>query len=531
MNVQEIASEGLSRTYEVTTPASELEEKLNAKIAEIQPEVRLKGFRPGKVPANHIRKMFGASIMSDILRDLVPEKTQAVMDEKKIRPAAQPEVDVKSDADDVIKKGEDFIFELKLELMPEIETEEPKGIELVRPVAEVDDAQIQEALERLAKDARSYEDKGEGAKAEEGDVVVVDFVGKIDGEAFQGGSASDARVAIGDGAFIPGFEDQLKGVKAGDETEIKVTFPADYGVEHLAGKDAVFETTVKGVEAPQETAIDDSLAEKLGLSDLDALKDALRKRFETEHQQAARMKLKRQLLDKLDETYREVQLPARMVESEFQGIWREVLNAKEQGQLEDEDKDKSEAELEKDYREIAERRVRLGLVLAELGRKADIQVAQEELARAVNQEASKYPGQEREVVDYFQQNPGALQGLRAPIFEEKVVDYLIELAEVKDVEVDRDFLFDEDAVTPETGKKKAPAKKGAAKKPAAKKSAAKSDKGESAEKAPAEKKAPAKKATAKKKADAAETAEKPAAKKKAPAKKAPAKKTGSKKSD
>ncbi|MEO1040557.1 MAG: trigger factor [Pseudomonadota bacterium] len=513
MNVQEIASEGLSRTFEVTTSAMELEDKLSAKIDEIQPEVRLKGFRPGKVPAGHIRKMFGASIMSDILRDLVPQRTQEVLDEHKLRPAAQPEVDVKSDADDVIKGGQDFVFELKLEVMPEFETEAPKDLELVRPVASVADEQIDEALADLASQSKSYEDKGKAAKAASGDVAVIDFVGKIDGEAFEGGSANDARVAIGEGAFIPGFEDQLIGTKAGDEVEIKVTFPADYQAEALAGKDAVFETVVKAVEAPQDTPVDDTLAERYGLSDLDALKTAMKQRFETEHAQAARLKLKRQLLDKLDETYGAIQLPERMVDAEFQGIWREVQQAKDNDQLEDDDKDKSDEELEADYREIANRRVRLGLVLAELGRKANIDVTQEELAGAVNQEAARYPGREREVVEYFQQNPGALQGLRAPIYEEKVVDYLLELAEVSEVEVDRDFLFDDEAVVPVAGgKKKAAAKKKA---PAKKAAAKKADDGE-ADAKPA-KKAPAKKAPAKK----------PAAKK-APAKKAAAKKPAAK---
>ena len=507
MNVQEIASEGLSRTFEVTTPAAELEEKLSAKIDEIQPEVRLKGFRPGKVPTGHIRKMFGPSIMSDILRDLVPQRTQEVLDERKIRPAAQPEVDVKSDADDVIKGGKDFVFELKLEVMPEFETEEPKGMTLVRPVAAVADEQIDEALADLAKQSKSYEEKAKSAKAAEGDLVVIDFVGKMDGEAFQGGSTEDARVVIGDGAFIPGFEDQLVGVKAGDELEIKVTFPGDYQAEALAGKDALFETKVKAVEAPQDTPIDDTLAERFGLSDLDALKDAMRKRFDTEHAQAARMKVKRQLLDQLDETYREVQLPGRMAEAEFQGIWREVQQAKEAGELEDDDKGKSDAELEADYREIANRRVRLGLVLAELGRKANIDVTQEELAAAVNQEAARYPGREREVVEYFQQNPGAVQNLRAPIYEEKVVDYLLELADVSEVEVDRDFLFNDDAVTPDAGAKKKPAKKAPAKKAPAKKAATKKADADEADaqpvKKPAGKKAPAKKPSAKKAASKA----------------------------
>lgn len=498
MNVQEKSAQGLSRTFEVVVPAADLQSRLSAKIEEIRPQVRLKGFRPGKVPAAHIRKMFGASIMSDILQDIVPEATQETLDSRKLRPASQPNVEVKSDADDVLKNGKDFKFEINVEVMPEFEATDPKKLKLERPVAKVADAQVNEALERLAKDSRSYEDKPKTAKAAEGDVVVIDFVGKIDGEAFPGGSATDSRVALGDGAFIPGFEDQLIGVKAGDEVEIKVTFPKDYGAEHLAGKDAVFETTVKAVQAPQDSKIDDSLAERLGLSDLEALKEALTRRFEQEHSQASRMKMKRQLLDQLDEAHGDIELPGRMVEAEFENIWREVMAAKEAGELEDEDKAKSDDELKADYRAIAERRVRLGLVLAEIGRNAKVDVTQEELARAVNQEAMKYPGQERQVVEYFQNNPGAVQALRAPIYEEKVVDYVIELAEVKEVTVDRDTLFAEEVEAPaKKPAKKAPAKKAAAKaddKPSAKKAPAK--KADDAK--PAAKKAPAKKAAAKK---------------------------------
>ncbi len=500
MNVQEKAADGLSRTFEVVVPAAELEERLSAKIEQIRPEVRLKGFRPGKVPSSHIRKMFGASIMGDILQELVPQTTQETLDQHALRPASQPEVDVKSDAEDVIRNGSDFAFEIKVEIMPEFEAVDPKELKLIKQVAEVDEAQVDEALEKLAADSRAYADKGAKAKAAEGDVVVCDFVGKLDGEVFEGGSAEGARVAIGEGAFIPGFEEQLKGAKAGDEIEVKVTFPEDYGVAHLAGKPAVFETKVTGVETPQEAAIDDSLAERLGLSDLDALKDALRQRFAQELNQAARLKVKRYLLDQLDAGHKDVPLPARMVESEFEGIWREVQAAKEAGQLEEDDAAKSDEELEADYREIAARRVRLGLVLAEIGRKANVAVTQEEIARAVNQEAMKYPGREREVVEYFQKNPGAIQAVRAPIYEEKVVDYILELAEVSEEPVDRDTLFDEDILPGQAPKKPAgkTAKASAGeKKPAAKKKAA--AKSGEAEDKPTKKPA-AKKPAAKKKA-------------------------------
>jgi len=500
MNVVEKSAEGLSRTFEVIVPASELEAKLSAKIDEIRPEVRLKGFRPGKVPASHIRKMFGASIMGDILQEIVPQATQETLDERKLRPASQPSVEVKSDAEDVIRNGKDFSFEIAVEVMPDFQAVDPKTLTLSRPVAPVGGDQIDEALGELAAQSTAYEAKAKTAKAAEGDKLVIDFVGVIDGEAFDGGSAEGAELVIGSGQFIPGFEEQLTGAKAGGVVEVKVTFPGDYQAKHLAGKDAVFETTVKEVLAPVEAAVDDSLAERLGLTDLEALRDVLRRRFEQEHAQASRLKVKRELLDRLDEAHADMDLPGRMVEQEFEAIWREVDQAREAGELDEEDANKSEDELKADYRKIAERRVRLGLVLAEIGTKAGIDVTQEELARAVNQEASRYPGQERAVVDFYQKNPGAIQSLRAPIYEEKVVDYILELAEVKEVEVDREALFaeDDEAEAKPAGKKKAPAKKPAAKKAPAKKPAAKADAApEGGKKAPA-KKAPARKAAAKK---------------------------------
>jgi len=504
MNVVEKSSEGLSRTFEVVVPASELDAKLTAKIEEIRPEVRLKGFRPGKVPAGHIRKMFGASIMGDILQEIVPKATEETLTERNLRPAAQPAVDVKSDADDVLKNGADFSFEISLEVMPDFDPADPKSFTVTRPVAPIADEQIDEALEELAKQAQSYESRGEGAKAKDGDKAVINFTGRIDGEAFDGGAAEGAELVLGSGQFIPGFEGQLVGAKPGDKIDVTVTFPEDYQAEHLAGKEAVFETEVTDVQGPVDTPIDDSLAEKLGLSDLAALKDALSKRFETEHAQASRMKVKRALLDQIDAEHQHVELPGRMVDQEFEAIWGEVSRAIEADDLDEEDKDKSEDELRAEYRTIAERRVRLGLVLAEIGRKANVDVTQEEIARAMNQEAARYPGREREVVDFYQKNPGALQGLRAPIYEEKVVDYILELADVSEQEVDRETLFAEDDEAPAKAK---PAKK----KPAAKK-------------APAKKKAAAK-------ADDGEAETKPAAKKKAPAKKAPAKKAAAKKSE
>lgn len=519
MNVTEKKSEGLSRTFGVTIPSKELQARLTTKIEEIRPQVRLKGFRPGKVPASHIRKVFGESILGDVLDEMLPETIKSVMDERKLEAASQPKLEVKTEPKGAMA-GEDFEFEIHVEIMPQFEAADPAKLKLTRPVAEVGKDQIDEALENLAKEARSYKEKtAKTAKAEEGDVVVIDFVGKIDGEAFDGGSATDSRVAIGDGAFIPGFEEQLLGAKKGEERQLKVTFPADYGAVHLAGKEATFDVTVKSIEAPAKTSIDDDLAKNFGLDSLDALKDALKSRFEREHNQQSRMKVKRDLLDQLDAAH-EFDLPPGMVDQEFETIWREVSHAMEHGHLEDEDKDKSEDELRTEYRGIAERRVRLGLVLAKIGRGSNVEVTQEEVARAINAEAGKYPGQEKQVVEYFQKNPNAVAQMRAPIYEEKVVDYILELATVKDEKVSRDALFAED----DAPKTKAAAKKPAAKKASSKDTAkAKSGTAKTAAAKPAAKKAAPKKAGAK----ADDT--KPGAKK-APAKKAPAKKSAAKKS-
>jgi len=516
MNVIEKASEGLSRTYEIVIPADDLQARLAAKIEEIRPEVRLKGFRPGKVPTSHIRKMFGESIMGDLLNELVPETTQKTLDEKKLRPASQPDISVTSEAKDVLAGKADFAFEIALEIMPDFEPADPAKLSVTRPVAEVEEAEVDEALERLANESREFAAKkgGKKAQAEDGDVVVIDFVGKLDGEVFEGGSAEDARVAIGDGAFIPGFEEQLLGAKVGEERELNVTFPEDYQAAQLAGKAAVFEVTVKGLESPQDAKVDDELAKRLGLESLEGLKDALKKRFAGEHAQQSRMKVKRDLLDKLDAEHK-FDLPPKMVGAEFDNIWREVAHAIEHDHLEEEDKNKSEDELKAEYREIAERRVRLGLVLAEIGRRNNIDVTQEELSRAINQEAVKYPGQERQVVEFYQKNPNAVAQMRAPIYEEKVVDYILVLAEVTETTVSKEALYADEDEAPAKPVKKAAAKK----KAPAKKAAAKADDKPAAKKAPA-KKAPAKKAAAKDEAPS----KKPAAKKKAPAKKAAAKK-------
>lgn len=441
MQLTERRSEGLLRVYDVTVPAAELQQKLNAKIAEVQPRVRINGFRPGKVPAAHIRKMYGPSMMQDIINDAVRSSTQESLE--KVRAASEPSLDLKSDMNKVMSGAEDLQFELSLEVMPEFEPVDLKTIAITRPVAKVDDAQVDEALAELAKANRGFEDKT-GAAAD-GDAVVVDFLGKVDGEAFQGGAANDATVVIGSKQFIPGFEEQLIGANAGEARVLNVTFPEDYPVEALKGKAATFDTTIKSVREPKKGGPDDAWAMELGFEGLANLKEALRTRIENDHGQQSRVKAKRALFDKLDAGH-SFELPPRMVEAEFNSIWRQIEADKEAGRLDPDDQGKSDDELKTEYRKIAERRVRLGLLLAEIGRRHKVEVTNEEVTNAIMAQARNYPGQERQIIEAYQKNPNLVAQIRAPIYEEKVVDYILELVKVTNQDVTRDELFaDEDA--------------------------------------------------------------------------------------
>ncbi|MBN8608356.1 MAG: trigger factor [Caulobacterales bacterium] len=439
MQLTERRSEGLLRVYDVVVPAAELQQKLNAKIAEVQPRVRINGFRPGKVPTSHIRKMYGPSMMQDIINETVQSSTRESL--QNLRAASEPSLDLKSDINQVVAGTADLQFELSLEIMPEFEPVDLKTISITRPISAVTDAQVQEQLEELAKAQRGFEDK-DGAAAE-GDAVIIDFVGRIDGEAFEGGSAEDAQVVIGSNQFIPGFEEQLVGAKAGEERTLKVSFPDNYGAAHLAGKAAEFETKVKTVRQPKDGAPDDAWAAQLGFESLNAIKDALKQRIETEHTQQSRAKAKRVLFDKLDAGH-SFELPPRMVEAEFNQIWRQVEADKTAGRADPSDADKSDDELKAEYRAIAERRVRLGLLLAEIGRRHKIEVSDQEVAQAISIQARNFPGQEQQIFQAYQRNPQLVAQVRAPLYEEKVVDYVLELVDVKNETVSRDELFAED---------------------------------------------------------------------------------------
>jgi trigger factor len=482
IQIVEKSGEGLSRVFGVTISVGELSQRADARIAEISPQLQLKGFRPGKVPPAHVRRLYGKSIMGEVVEQTLSESTQKAIEDAHIRPATQPDLKMQSDMDKVLAGLADLSYEIQLEVMPEFAPMDPAQISLSRPVYAPDAAEVEEALSELAAQNRTYESKsGKSVKAADGDMLVIDFLGRIDGVAFEGGSAEDAQLVLGSGQFIPGFEDQLVGAKPGDEVLVKVTFPADYGAENLKGKDAEFEVKVKDVRAPVKTELNDDFAKTMGLDTLDALNEAMLGQIQRRYDAQSRFKLKRALLDVLD-TAHDFPLPPRMVEAEFGVIWSQVEGDLAQGNLPPEDASKSEDELKAEYRKIAERRVRLGLVLAELGRAHNVAVTEQELTEAARQEAMRYGPQAQEVFDYLRKTPQAQAQLRAPIYEDKVVDLIFGLAQIEDKPVSKEELLADDELPENYGGEKASEK---AAKPAAKKAAAKA-KTEAAPDAPAE---------------------------------------------
>ena len=444
MQIIEKSGEGLSRVYGVTVPAQDLGAKLSARIAEIAPQIQLKGFRPGKVPVAHVRRLHGKALMVEVIEQTLTEANQKVLQDNNLRVASQPGVTPQSDMEQVIAGRSDLTYELAVEVMPEFEPVDPASLTLERPVYQPTEAEIDEALAELAKQNRTYEPrKGKTVKAKDGDMLVIDFLGTIDGVAFDGGAANDAQLVLGSGQFIPGFEDQLVGAKPGAEVTVSVTFPENYQAESLKGKAAQFAVTVKEVKAPVDAPADDEFAKRLGLTDLDALKAALRSQVEGEYASASRFKLKRALLDALD-TGHDFPLPPRMVEVEFDSIWRQVEEDKQRSGVSAEDEGKSEEDLRAEYLKIAERRVRLGLVLAEIGRKNNVVVSEQELFQAMRAEAMRYRGQEQQIFDLLRENQNAQAQLRAPLYEDKVVDLLFAQAVVTDKPVTKDELMSED---------------------------------------------------------------------------------------
>jgi trigger factor len=444
MQIVEKSGEGLSRVYGVTVPMADLAEKLEARIAEITPTLNIKGFRPGKVPTAHVRRLYGKALMGEVLEQTLTETSQKVIADNNLRPAGEPDLKPEGDLNQVVDGKADLSYELAMDLMPDFTPVDAATLELKRPVYEPSDVEVDEAVAELAKQNRTYEPRtGKSVKAKDGDMVVIDFVGKLDGEAFAGGSATDAELTLGSGQFIPGFEEQLVGAKPDTDVEVKVTFPEAYQAAHLAGKEAVFEVKVKEVKAPVDTVADDAFAEKLGIENLEKLRELLKTNLAEQYNRASRFKLKRALLDQLD-TKHDFPLPPKMVEAEFASIWTQVQQDKTNGALPSDDAEKTDEQLEAEYRKIAERRVRLGLVLAEVGRAENVQVTDQELAEAMRQEAMRYGAQAQQIFDLFRKNPNAQAQLRAPIFEDKVVDLIVSKAKVEDEQVSKEELLKED---------------------------------------------------------------------------------------
>ncbi|MGH1420377.1 MAG: trigger factor [Hyphomonas sp.] len=444
MEVTQTQSEGLSRTFAVKIPASELKLKLDERIEEIRPQMNLKGFRPGKVPAAHVKRMYGRDLMGEVIDKLVNETNQKALEDNDLRPAGSPDVKMDGDIEKIIAGEADLAYDVNIDVMPEFEPADVTKFKIKRPVAEIADEQIDESLSKIAEQNMKYEPRAKTAKAKDGDAVVIDFLGKIDGEPFDGGAAEQQSIVLGANRFIPGFEEQLVGVKAGEEKELNVTFPEEYPSADLAGKEAVFEVTVHEVRAPETPELDDDFAKGLGLEGgISELRDLVKTQLQGEFDQASRSKAKRNLLDILDEKHT-FDLPPNMVEQEFNQIWQQLQSEMDAGRVSDEDKEKSEDDLKAEYRKISERRVRLGLVLAEVGRVAEVTITEQEVQQALIAEARQYPGQEREVIEFFQKNAGALAQLRAPIYEDKVVDHILEVATIEDETVTREELFAED---------------------------------------------------------------------------------------
>jgi trigger factor len=466
MQIVEKSGEGLSRVFGVTVPMADLGVLLEARIAEITPTLNIKGFRPGKVPTAHVRRLYGKALMSEVVEKTLNETTQKVLDDNKLRPAGDPDLKPEGDMEAVIEGKADLAYEIAVDVMPDFEPVDVSTLSLKRPVYEPTTKEIDDAVADLAKQNRTYESKtGKTVKANDGDMVVIDFLGKLDGVAFAGGAAEDHELVLGSGQFIPGFEEQLVGAKPDTDILVNVSFPENYQSEELKGKAVVFEVKVKDVKGPVDAPADDAFAARLGIENLEKLRELLKGNLEKEYAGASRFKLKRALLDQLD-TKHDFPLPPKMVEAEFAAIWQQVEQDKAAGELPPEDLKKSDKKLKEEYRKIAERRVRLGLVLAEIGRANNVQVTEQELGEAMRTEAMKYGPQAQQVFDLFRQNPNAQAQLRAPIFEDKVVDLIVEKAKVKDTKVSKDDLMKDDDLPAGYGDDEAPKpkKKAAAKK-------------------------------------------------------------------
>lgn len=444
MQVTETSSAGLKREYRVIVPATDLEAKVNERLDDLKGRVQLRGFRPGKVPVAHLKRLYGKSAMAEVIEATVREANSKIVTDHGYRLAVEPKVVLPTEegaVEGVIEGKADLSYTVEMEIVPAITLADFKSIKLTRLTSEVGDEEIDKALRTIADQNRPFVAKTEGAA--NGDRVTINFEGSLEGTPFEGGTGEDVPLIMGAGQFIPGFEENLAGLKAGENKTFDVTFPDDYRATHLAGKNATFAVTVKAVEAPGAVTIDDEFAKMLGVESLAKLKDAVKDRIAREHTLASRQKLKRALLDQLDERHK-FEPPPSLAEQEFANVWSQVENDLKQQNRTFEDEGTTEEKARAEYRGIAERRVRLGLVIAEIGEKNNIRVSDDQLRAAVMEQVRQFPGQERQIWEYYQKNPNALAALRAPLFEDKVVDFLVELAEVTDKPVSRDELFKDD---------------------------------------------------------------------------------------
>ena len=440
MQITETLAEPLRREFTIVVDVKDLDERLTGRVTEMQPKIHLKGFRPGKAPVSFLKKAYRKSLMGEIVNEAINKSSEQVLKEKALKPATTPRVDFVNELDSVIDGKADLEFTMKVDLMPDFTLANLSSLKAERLVADVDDEAVDEALQRLADSQKVYVDKGEGATAEKGDVITIDFKGTIDGEPFEGGARDGFDLTLGSGAFVPGFEDQLIGVKAGDERTVKVTFPENYGSAKLAGKAAEFAIKVHAVKAAAPVVINDDLAKQLGLELLAILKERIRDQLKGDYARTSRTHMKRRILDSLDESH-SFDLPKGMVDAEFDNIWRQVEAEMKREGMTPADEGKTEEEMKAEYRGIAERRVRLGLVLAKIGEQNAISISQDEVNRALAVRAQQFPGQEKQVIEFYTSNPQAMAEIRVPLFEDKVIDFLGELMEVKDKKVSREILF------------------------------------------------------------------------------------------
>jgi trigger factor len=467
MQVTETLNTGLKRQIKVVVPAKDMEAKLTERLFAAKDKATIKGFRPGKVPVQHLRKMYGKSFMAEIVNEIL-NNSRSILEERGEKAAMQPEVTMTEDekeADKILSGGADFEFQLDYEVLPPIEDKDLSTVKITRLVYDVPEEEVNEHVEQVANSARTYEEKK--GKAESGDKVTFDYLGKIDGVAFEGGAAEDADLVLGSNQFIPGFEDQLMGIKAGEEKVLTVSFPEQYPAAHLAGKEATFDVKAKAVAKPAALEINDEVAQQLGLESAEKLREVVKGQIESQYGSVTRQKAKRQLLDALDEAYK-FEAPSKLVEAEFNNIWAQVNNDLAQAGRTFADEETTELEARTEYQRLAERRVRLGLVLADIGEKANVQITDEELQRALFDQIRRVPqSQQQQVYEFYRNNPNALASIRAPLFEEKVVDHLLSVVSIDDKKVSKEELIADDEDEANAKDEKKPAKKAASKAKAA----------------------------------------------------------------